>query len=190
MRHSSTRLPLPQLNHSSYRHQEPKEAGSGPCLQCHNRHTFLFRSGKIFEWNFVIVFLSCSGAFWTVCVFLQRAAPYLRQKVKNQWSDALKSAFSGLHSFTNCIIWVLNHHRLTTLPSLRMVLNSSYKSFSKEGKKGWWPWPLDLLRSFWFLIFCFALTHMRTSFLSICRHIYFFPLLKNQLTKFNLNSRL
>ena len=138
----------------------------------------LFRSCKIFEWNFVIVFLSCSGAFWAVCVFLRRATPYLQQKAKNQWSDALKSAFSGLRSFTNCIIWVLNHHRLTTLPSLRMVLNSSYKSFSKERKKGWWPQPLDLLRGFWFLIFSLALTHMRTSFLSICRQIYFFSIVE------------
>lgn len=124
----------------------------------------LFCSRKIFEWNFIIVFLSCSGAFWAVCVFLRRATPYLRQKAKNQWSDALKSAFSGLRSFTNCIIWVLNHHRWTTLPSLHMVLNSSCKSFSKEGKKDWWPRPLDLLWGFWFLIFCLALTHMRTSF--------------------------
>ena len=75
----------------------------------------LFRLRKIFEWNFV-VFLSCSGAFWAVCVFLRGATPYLRQKAENQRSDAVKSAFSGFRSFTNYIIRVLNHHRLTTLP--------------------------------------------------------------------------
>lgn len=145
----------------------------------------LFCLHKIFEWNFVIVFLSCSEAFWAVCVFLQRATLYLWQKVENQWSDSLKSAFSGFRSFTNCIIRVLNHHHLMILPSLCMVLNLSCNSFSKEGKKGYDC--LICLHGFWFLIFSSALTHMCTSFLSILKflEVSFFALLKNQLTTFN-----
>ena len=90
-----------------------------------------------------------SGPFWAVCVFLRRATPNLRQKAENQRSGPLKlSPFSGFRSFTNCIIRALNHHRVMTLPSLCMVLNSSCKSFSRERKKGWRPRPLDLLWKF------------------------------------------
>ena len=146
MRRLSTRPHLPQLNHNFYRRRERKEAGSGPCLQCHNLRTFLFFArAKSLNGTSLLCFSAALGLSGQ-CVF--SSEELLRQKAENQRSDALKSAFSGFRSFTNCIIRVLNHHRLTILPSLRMVLNSSCKSFSKKGKKGWRPRPLDLLRSF------------------------------------------
>ena len=150
----------------------------------------LFCSRKIFEWNFIIVFLSCSGAFWAVCVFLRRATPYLRQKAKNQWSDVLKSAFSGLRSFTNCIIWVLNHHLGRLYPPFTWSWIHHVSPFLKKGKKtgdhdAWFATGL-LIADFLFA----SHSHVYQFFCQFAVKFTFFPLLKNQLATFNLNSRL
>lgn len=154
----------------------------------------LFRSRKIFEWNFVIVFISCSGAFWAVYVFLRRDTPSFDKKRKT--NDLMLWSLLSLDSVLSLTI---SYEYYTTIvrrlyPPFAWSWIRHVRPFLKKEKKAG---EHDRLLCYgasdpWFSVrlstTCVPVFFSIWKFLAV--KFTFFRLLKKQLTTFNLNSRL